>query len=187
MIFLDLLRAERPNTWDPMFSREDEAAAVLRCLRHLVHELRVTAHSVERDLNLTGAQLFVLGELASEPNVSIRRIAERTLTDPSSVSVVVTRLCERGLVHRQQDLNDKRKSLLAITEQGQALLDRAPLPYQTKVLAALRALPRQRLHQLQLGLSALLEGTDTGSRAAPLFFEGTPHENANENAPSKNS
>lgn len=158
-----------------MFSRDDEAAGVLRSLRHLVHQLRVTAHSVERELNLSGAQLFVLGELAHEPNVSIRRIAERTLTDPSSVSVVVARLCERGLVTRQTDPRDKRKSLLAVTEDGLTLLERAPLPYQAKVLAALRSLPRTRLHQLQLGLSALLEATDPEQSTAPLFFENAPH------------
>ena len=164
-----------------MHSREHEAAAVLRCLRHLVHELRVTAHSVERDLNLTGAQLFVLGELAAEPNVSIRRIAERTLTDPSSVSVVIARLVERGLVERQQDPTDKRKSLLAVTEQGQAVIDRAPLPYQAKILATLRTLPRQRLHQLHLGLSALLDQSDPGQSTAPLFFEKMPNEDVQGN------
>lgn len=155
-------------------TRNDEAAAVLRGLRQLVHGLRATAYSVERDLGLTGAQLFVLRELAAEPNASIRRISERTLTDPSSASVVVSRLLDKGLVKRRQDPTDKRKSLLSVTARGQAVLARAPEPYQAKLFAALSALPRQQLHQLHLGLSALLDTSSPIPGAVPLFFEGAP-------------
>lgn len=155
------------------FDRHAEAAAVLRGLRQLVHALRVTAHSAEHKLGLSGAQLFVLGELALEPNVSIRRVAERTMTDPSSVSVVVARLIERGLVKRRQDPSDKRRSVLSVTVKGQAVLRAAPEPYQAKLFRALHALPRQRLKQLQVGLSALLQASGV-EEPVPLFFEGVP-------------
>lgn len=155
-------------------TRAEEAAAVLRGLRQLVQGLRVTAHTVERDLGLTGAQLFVLRELAAEPNVSIRRVSERTLTDPSSASVVVSRLLERGLVSRRQDPADGRKSLLSVTSKGTAILNRAPEPYQAKLFVALRELPRQRLRQLHLGLSALIAASPSARGGVPLFFEGDP-------------
>ena len=150
-------------------TRDEDAAAVLQRLRILVHKLRATAHSVERDLGLTGAQLFVLGELAAEPNVSVRRLAERTMTDPSSASVVVTRLLEKGLVARARDPADRRRSVLSLTSTGQAILERAPQPYQARLFAALQTLPRQQLRQLQQGLSALLGPLDAGD--VPLFFE----------------
>jgi len=153
--------------------REREAAEVLRHLRQLVHALRVTAYSVERELGLTGAQLFVLGEIAAEPSVSIRRVSERTLTDPSSASVVVAKLLEAGLVKRRQDPTDKRRSLLSLTAKGQRVLERAPEPYQAKLFGALRALPRQRLQQLHLGLSALLDASTKPRGAVPFFFEET--------------
>src|SRR5690606_34248975 len=93
--------ARKRDTWGPMhLSRDEEAASVLRSLRQLVHALRATSHAVEDDVGLTGAQLFVLRELAAEPGASIRRLSERTMTDPSSVSAVVARLTERGLVDR---------------------------------------------------------------------------------------
>ena len=105
-----------------------ETHAIVQALRQLVNGLRVTAHSVERELGLTGAQLFVLGEIAAEPNLSIRRVSERTLTDPSSASVVVARLLEKGLVARREDPADRRKSVLSVTSKGQKLLARAPEP-----------------------------------------------------------
>lgn len=155
-------------------SRDEEAASVLRSLRQLVHGLRVTSHGVENKLKLTGAQLFVLRELATEPDVSIRRLSERTMTDPSSASVVVARLVERGLVTRRRDPQDGRRSVLSVSKRGQAILDRSPAPYQAKLFAALRSLPRPRLRQLHLGLSALLGGSNQDHKTAPLFFEDAP-------------
>ncbi len=147
---------------------------MLKSLRQLVHGLRATSHAVEDDLGLTGAQLFVLRELAVEPDVSIRRLSERTMTDPSSVSVVVARLTERGLVNRSRDPEDGRRSVLSVSKRGQAVLERSPEPYQAKLFAALQALPRQRLRQLHLGLSALLDGSKQSRSTAPLFFEDLP-------------
>lgn len=160
-----------------------ETHAIVQALRQLVNGLRVTAHSVERELGLTGAQLFVLGEIAAEPNLSIRRVSERTLTDPSSASVVVARLLEKGLVARREDPADRRKSVLSVTSKGQKLLARAPEPYQHKVFAALEDMPERQRRQLHLGLVALLEAAPLDAaplhRAdAPLFFEGAPTEEA---------
>lgn len=155
-------------------SRDQEAASVLRSLRMLVHDLRVTSHAVENELGLTGAQLFVLRELDAEPGVSIRRLSERTLTDPSSASVVVARLVERGLVSRHRDPEDARRSVLSVSKRGRTVLERSPEPYQAKLFAALQALPRPRLTQLHLGLSALLDGSKQRHKTAPLFFEDLP-------------
>jgi MarR family transcriptional regulator, lower aerobic nicotinate degradation pathway regulator len=154
-----------------MHSADDEITFVLHGLRRLVHELRVTSHTAERDLDLTGAQLFVLRELAADSNISIRELSERTVTDPSSASVVVSRLVERGLVSRQRDPKDRRKSVLSVSARGHKLLARAPEPYQAKLIERLRALPASQLRQLRLGLAALLDGSVQPRGAAPMFFE----------------
>lgn len=147
---------------------------MLRSLRMLVHGLRATSHAVEKKLGVTGAQLFVLRELAAEPDVSIRRLSERTLTDPSSASVVVARLVERGLVKRRRDLADGRRSVLSVSKRGKAVLEHSPEPYQAKLFAALQSLPRQHLRQLHLGLSALVGGSTQRRGTSPLFFEDAP-------------
>ena len=85
----------------------DDAELTLRELRRLVHGIKTASYSVERSCKVTGAQLFVLRELALEPGASIRRLSERTLTDPSSVSVIVVRLVEQGYVTRAVDEADR--------------------------------------------------------------------------------
>ena len=152
----------------------DDASLVVDALRRIVHELRVTTHRAEDEVGLSGAQLFVLRELAAEPGISIRRLSQRTLTDPSSVSVVVARLVERGFITRKSDASDARRSVLAVSAKGRALLTRAPEPFQARLFAALRELPAARLREIRLGLAHVIETTAVASDGtAPPFFEET--------------
>ena len=153
---------------------KDDAENALDELRRLVHGLRTSAYAVERELGISGAQLFVLRELEAEPGCSIRRLSDRTLTDPSSVSTVVARLVERGLVTRTQDVVDARKSCLVVSKKGSNLLARAPEPYQARIIAALRRLAPQRLRELRLGLRQVTDALQIERGPAPLFFEAGP-------------
>ena len=149
----------------------DDAAQVLDSLRRIVRGLRATAHSVERSMGISGAQLFVLRELAAEPGVSLRRLSERTLTDPSSVSVVVARLVELGFVARRQDRADARRSVLTLSPRGHALLARAPEPFQARLVATLRGFPRARLRRMNADLASVVDALGIGGGAPPMFFE----------------
>ncbi len=150
------------------------AGRALDNLRRLVRALRVSSHAIERRASISGAQLFVLRELAAEPDVSIRRLAARTLTDPSSVSVVVARLVERGLVARRSDPDDRRRVLLSLTRRGRTLLARSPEPVQVRLVAALRALPPARLRPFDQVLAGLVRAIDAGGGAPPMFFDDEP-------------
>jgi MarR family transcriptional regulator, lower aerobic nicotinate degradation pathway regulator len=152
----------------------DEATLVMDGLRRLVHGVRVGSHLVEHDLGVSGAQLFVLRELAAEPGASIRRLSERTLTDPSSVSAVVARLVERGLVTQRRAEEDARRSVLEVSRKGASLLSRAPEPFQARLITSLRTLPRARLRQFGSVLAEIVRALDLDAGAAPLFFETSP-------------
>src|SRR5688572_11302225 len=156
-----------------MHSREpgDDAELTLRELRRLVHGIKTASYSVERSCKVTGAQLFVLRELSLEAGVSIRRLSERTMTDPSSVSVIIARLVERGLVTNVRDAADRRRRVLSLTKKGNQLLSRAPAPYQGRLIAALRELPPSRLAQLAATLSSVSDALGISHVGTPMFFE----------------
>jgi DNA-binding MarR family transcriptional regulator len=153
---------------------DDDAARVLDSLRRIVRALRITAHTVERELGISGAQLFVLRELAEEPGISIRRLSERTLTDPSSVSVVAARLVERGFVARHQDPADARRGVLSLTPRGRRLLTRAREPFQARLVRALRSLHRRSLRRLNADLVVVVHRAGAAEGAAPMFFDEEP-------------
>jgi len=148
----------------------DDAELTLRELRRLVHGIKTASYSVERSCGVTGAQLFVLRELSLEPGASIRRLAERTLTDPSSVSVIVARLVEQGYVTRAVADADRRRTALRLTRRGTQVVSRAPEPYQAKLIGVLRELPSRELAVLRGALARLSDSLGL-RREAPLFFE----------------
>src|SRR5262249_5588713 len=88
---------------------------VLDSLRRIVRSFRVSARAVEGRLGISAAQLFVLHQLAESDASSIDELAARTLTHQSSVSVVVARLAERGLVVRRTARDDARRTEIALS------------------------------------------------------------------------
>jgi len=64
------------------------------------------------------AQLFVLQRIGESRSLSIRALAEKTFTDPSSVSAVVSRAVRAGLVVPERDPKDARRARLALTRRG---------------------------------------------------------------------
>jgi DNA-binding MarR family transcriptional regulator len=154
-----------------MTSQADRSADALIALRRLVHLLYRTSREAERALGVTGAQLFVLQRLAEGPVSSLNELAERTATHQSSVSVVVRRVIERGLVARRRSSDDRRRMEFWLTPKGERLLARSPAATQTRLVAALEALPERRLQALEQGLSAVVQALGAEAEPAGLFFE----------------
>jgi DNA-binding MarR family transcriptional regulator len=152
---------------------DEQLERVVNSLRRIIQAIRLSASAVHDALGITGAQLFVLQQLAERPGASLREVAERTLTDQSSVSVVVSRLVDAGHVARRVSAADGRRTELTLTDAGRALLRRAPRLAQTRLVAALRAVPTAQLRVTARVLEAAARSVDPSrsGRSAPMFFE----------------
>jgi len=126
--------------------RLELATRVLEDIRRIFQSIRLSARRAERELGVSGAQLFVLQTLAERPAESLNDLAERTLTHQSSVSVVVRRLVQRGLVARDRAGDDARRIVLRLTPAGRRLLRRAPTTPQVRMVETIQALPDRNLH-----------------------------------------
>jgi MarR family transcriptional regulator, lower aerobic nicotinate degradation pathway regulator len=149
----------------------NDVRVVMDSLRRIVRDLRLSARDAERSAGISGAQLFVLQTLAEEPAASLNDLAERTLTDQSSVSVVVKRLADRKLVARKPSAVDARRVELSLTAAGRRLLARCPEPTQARLLSALRRLSSSDLAKLTSGLSAVVEQMGIQNAAPRMFFD----------------
>ena len=98
--------------------------SVLNSLRRTVRAFRASAQAAEEVLGVSGAQHFVMQKLADAPALSLNDLAARTLTHKSSVSVVVSRLVERGYVRRERSSADGRSIVLTLTPAGRRALER---------------------------------------------------------------
>ena len=153
----------------------DPIRVVLDCVRRIVRALRESSREAERKVGVSGAQLFVLQQLAAGPARSVSELAERTLTHQSSVSVVVQRLAEAGLIARRPSRTDRRRTDLHLTRRGRALLASAPPLLQDRLIEAVRELPPGRRLRLASGLAEVIDRMQLPGGAAPMFYEDRRH------------
>jgi DNA-binding MarR family transcriptional regulator len=148
-----------------------DMTTVMDSLRALVRALRISTRAVEKEIGISGAQLFVLQQLESGPAGSVNHLAELTSTHQSSVSTVVSRLVERGLVRRQPSADDGRRMEISITDQGRNLLASAPRTAQWRMQEAMQRMGCERTRVLAEGIEALVRNSGFLQLPAPMFFE----------------
>ena len=125
--------------------RDESARRVMDGLRRIVRALSTSAREVTARGSVSGAQLFVLRQVGASPEISMGELAAGTLAKQSTVSEVVSRLVDAGLVARQPSRADARVRALTLTARGRRLVDRAEPTVQEQLLAGLEAMtPRQR-------------------------------------------
>jgi DNA-binding MarR family transcriptional regulator len=113
----------------------------------------------------------VLTELGKTPAMSLNDLASRTLTDQSSVSVVVTRLVDAGLVTRERDERDARRLVLHLTRAGRALLQHAPPVAQERLLAVFDRLPDPERKRFADTFEEIVDSAGGEDGPAPMLFE----------------
>ena len=76
-----------------------------------------------RRYDLTPAQADVIMALGNESYLSCRQLAEQSLVTRGTLSGVLDRLENRGLLERRPSRQDRRKILVRLTRRGRALFD----------------------------------------------------------------
>ena len=148
-----------------------DSARILDAIRRLVRYLRIADRAAQSELGVSGAQLFVLTELGKTPSLSLNDLAARTRTDQSSVSVVVSRLVDAGLITRDRDARDARRLVLNLTRNGRAILQRSPAVAQEQILAVIDRLSPSERKRFAGTFTALLDALGAEAGPAPMLFE----------------
>ncbi len=75
-------------------------------------------------LGMTRAQWVVLARLERSEGLKQSELAEMLDIQPITLTRLVDRLCENGMVERRSDPNDRRAKRLFLTAQARPLMDR---------------------------------------------------------------
>ncbi len=149
----------------------DSTQSVLDSIRRIVAVLRSSSRRAEKEVGLSGAQLFVLQKLRGGPKLSLNELAQRTRTHQSSASVVVQRLVDAGLVTRGRARTDARRVELSLTPAAHSLLRKAPGAAQDRLIAALDHMPKRSLAELARLLQVVVERMYGSDEPPPMFLE----------------
>jgi len=143
---------------------------VFDALRWIVRELRLSQSLGEQSSGLSAAQSFVLHVLKERGALSVGDLADHTATDPSSVSVVVRKLHQKGLVGKVASAEDRRRLRISLTEAGARAAAKAPVPVQQVLLGRLQGLEAEEVRTLAGLLERVAPPAEDG-HPAPMFFQ----------------
>lgn len=82
------------------------------------HGLESRSKRMEAASGVTAPQRMVLRILGKKPRLAAGNVARLLRVHPSTLTGVLRRLEERGLVEREVDVADKRRALFSLTEAG---------------------------------------------------------------------
>ncbi len=99
---------------------------IVAAIRRIMQAVDLHSRRLTEAIGLTGPQLAVLREAARSGPISISALARAVYLSQPTVTGILDRLAKRGLVERVRNVHDRRAVNISVTEQGRALLDRAP-------------------------------------------------------------
>lgn len=137
----------------------DRPAATLELEGFLPYRLSVLSNRVSSAIARVYSERFALGVtewrvmavLGRYPDLSASEVAQRTAMDKVAVSRAVASLLEAGRIEREPHGDDRRRSVLRLSDAGQAIYrEVAPLAlaFERRLLAGMDAAERDLLFRL---------------------------------------
>jgi DNA-binding MarR family transcriptional regulator len=113
----------------------------MRALWALDHSLQSASKRMEARLGVTAPQRLVIRIVGRFPGISAGEVSEILHLHPSTLTGVLKRLQERGLVVRRADPADARRALLELTPRGRDVDGLRSGTVESAVRRALRRMP----------------------------------------------
>ncbi len=151
---------------------------ILELERFLPYRLSVLSNRISGSIAREYSQRFDLGVtewrvmaiLGRTPDLSANQVAQRTAMDKVAVSRAVASLLESGRLLRSFDDDDRRRSVLRLSEAGYAIYDQIvplALGFERQLLGDMPADERALLFRLLDRLDELELQVETGATGAP--------------------
>jgi DNA-binding MarR family transcriptional regulator len=126
----------------------------LKKFRIIYGSVRQHFREIEKTCGVTGSQLWILQEVAKNPDIGVSDLADRLSIHQSTCSQLVEKLVARKLISKERSKEDQRRVGLCLTPEATKILKNAPGPAEGILPEALQALPEPALLALD---QALLE------------------------------
>lgn len=142
-----------------------DAIDFLRLIWAVDHALQRRSKAMAVRLGVTGPQRLIIRIIGRFPSIHARQLADILHLHPSSLTAALKRLERRRLVRRWPDARDRRRWLLGLTRQGQALNRETPGTIEAAVQRVLESATRGDLEATRAVLRRLARELDGGGRA----------------------
>ena len=134
-----------------------ETLQFLQGVWELVHALDVRSKRMAQTLGVTGPQRLVIRVVGQKPSQTASEIAQMLGKHPSTLTGVLARLEQRGLITREVDAEDRRRARFTLTTGGKKIDRERRGTVEAATRRALTRLDGAAVEALLGGMSVLVE------------------------------
>lgn len=129
---------------------------IIDSLRRILRAIDIYSVWLRRKYGINASQLSCLQELAESGPLSIGQLSKKVFLSASTLTGVVDKLEEKGLLMRVRNLPDRRVILIQLTESGRETVRIAPKTVQMKLFAGLSSLSTETKDEINRSLARLI-------------------------------
>jgi DNA-binding MarR family transcriptional regulator len=133
---------------------------IIYSIRRLMQAGELYTKKLNKIYNVSAAQLNCLLALHENGPLPPSQIAKYILVNSSTVTGIIDRLENKGLVTRSRISSDRRVITVELTKNGKSLCENAPPPVQTKIVDGLNKLSEKQIEQIAKTLIKLTNMLD---------------------------
>jgi len=148
---------------------------VLVALRRIIRATDSHSKRLSKEFGLTTPQLLIMQSIRDLGDVTIRLLSNEVNLSQPTVTTILDRLEDRGLVSRRRSEEDKRKVYTTLTREGKKILKNAPAPIQEEFINSFQGLNDWEQSLMLSTIQRVAAMMDAGKiDAAPLLDVGEP-------------
>jgi DNA-binding MarR family transcriptional regulator len=133
---------------------------VIYQIRRLIQASSLYTKELNKKYQISVPQLNCLLALYESGPLPPSQIAKLILVKSSTVTGIIDRLEQKGLVERKRSSPDRRVIIVELTEGGKTLAKDAPPPIQQKIMDGLKNLSNAELRKIAVSLKMLTRMLD---------------------------
>lgn len=142
---------------------------IVAAIRQITRAVDLQSRRLVEACGLTGPQLATLQAVAKLDHAPPSRVARAVHLSQGTVTGILDRLEQRGLVTRERSTADRRQIILSVTGAGRELLDSAPSLLQDEFRSELARLEEWERLQMLSTLQRIARLMDAGE------LDASPH------------
>lgn len=154
------LHEKRTPQESPPKTNRDYTKDIIFSIRRLLQAKEYYTKELNKKYRVSSSQLNCILALYENGPLSLSQIAKYIMVNSSTVTGIIDRLEQKGLVERRRISPDRRVITIQLTESGGKLAKHAPPPIQQKIIDGLKGLPPHEMEKIVNSLQMLTNMLD---------------------------
>ena len=145
---------------------QDQIKQVIYLIRRLIQAEEFYTKELEKKYRVSVPQLGCLLALYENGPMPPSQVAKHIMVKSSTVTGIIDRLEQKGLVERSRISSDRRVITIGLTESGRMLAQNSPLPIQERIVDGYKNLPSNEREDIIRALKKLSSMLDSNAMEA---------------------